>query len=55
MIFIAAGTVVVYAVDSVNHIGGKPAAMFVLVPPISWLVGVIVVGAAMIRTRTKRA
>jgi hypothetical protein len=55
MIAVAIGSVAVYALDSAHHLGGKPAAMFVLLPPVSWLLGLLVVGVAAVRTRTKRA
>ena len=55
MIAIAIGSVAMYALDNAHHLGGKPAAIFVLLPPVSGLLGFLVVGIAAARTRTKRA
>jgi hypothetical protein len=42
IVVVAVGSIVLYALDTVRHIAGKPAAMYVLVPPVSWLLVAIV-------------
>jgi hypothetical protein len=54
-VVVSLGSVALYAADTLNHLAGRPAAVYVMVPPIMWLVGVIIVGVALLRTRTKRA
>jgi hypothetical protein len=46
MIVVALGSVVFYALDTVRHIAGKPAAMYVLIPPVSWVLIAVVAWSA---------
>jgi hypothetical protein len=55
VLLVAIGSVVIYGWETASHIAGKRAAVWVLAPPISWLIGAAFVGRALLRTRPKRA
>src|SRR5262245_57244757 len=37
MVIVTLASFAFYALDTVRHIAGKPAAMYVLIPPVSWV------------------
>jgi len=37
MVIVSLVSLAFYALDTVRHIAGKPAAMYVLIPPVSWI------------------
>jgi hypothetical protein len=54
MVLVALGSLIFYGLDTMSHIAGKPAAVYVLVPPVSWLVIAIAAAAAFASDRRAR-
>ena len=53
MLVVALGSVAAYAADAVWPRRSQPAAMFVLIPPVSWLMSVVVVTTAALIARRR--
>jgi hypothetical protein len=54
MVVVALGSLSFYGLDTMSHIAGKPAAIYVLVPPVSWLLIAIAAAAAFASDRRAR-
>lgn len=51
MIVVAAGSLVVYGIDSVKHLRPQAAFAYVLVPPVCWILSAVGIGAAALLSR----
>ena len=54
MVVVALASLALYSLDTVRHVAGKPAAMYVLVPPLSWLLIAIVAMSAFASDKRSR-
>ena len=53
-LLVAVASIVIYADDAVSHRTAHPAAVYVTVPPASWLVSVVAVGVGVGIAKRKR-
>jgi len=50
MIVVAAGSLLVYGIDSVKHLRPQAAFAYVLVPPVCWILSAVAIGMAALAT-----